>query len=298
MNIKILLGLAIGDGELTEKQRNALLVEMTDDVAALVLRDNYFQTQVLSVTRRIAAQLLDAQQRFIVFLSMRAGSTERSSTCLRRGVRRAAGGPARPREPERAVMLAYSKIWLYDELVGSNLPDDPWVASALGRYFPGALAARYAGYMDRHPLKREIIATHVTNSMLNRVGSTFVHRLQESTGARPHEIVRAYLLAREIFGFVALWKAIEALDNRVDDALASAMLIKMSRELERGTTWFLRSRRLGEDMAATIAEFAPRVEALAARLPTLLDPAVARGSARRSQIMSRRACPRRWRLAQ
>ncbi len=125
--------------------------------------------------------------------------------------------------------------------------------------------------MDRHPLKREIIATHVTNSMLNRVGSTFVHRLQESTGARPHEIVRAYLLSREIFGFVALWKAIEALDNRVDDALASAMLIDMSRELERGTTWFLRSRRLGEDMAATIAHFAPRVEALAARLPTLLD---------------------------
>jgi glutamate dehydrogenase len=103
------------------------------------------------------------------------------------------------------------------------------------------------------------------------VGSTFVHRLQESTGARAHEIVRAYLLSREVFGFVALWKAIEALDNRVDDALTSAMLVDMSRELERGTTWFLRSRRLGEDMAATIAHFAPRVEALAARLPTLLD---------------------------
>ena len=127
--------------------------------------------------------------------------------------------------------------------------------------------------MDRHPLKREIIATHVTNSMVNRVGSTFVHRLCEATGARPHEIVRAYLLSREIFGFVSLWKAIEALDNRVDDAVQSAMLIDMSRELERGTTWFLRSRRLAEDMAATIAHFAPRVEALAARLPELLDAA-------------------------
>ncbi len=125
--------------------------------------------------------------------------------------------------------------------------------------------------MDRHPLKREIIATHVTNSMLNRVGSTFVHRLMETTGAGPHEVVRAYLLSREVFGFVALWKAIEALDSKVDDALQSAMLISMSRELERGTTWFLRSRRLGEDMAATIAHFAPRVEALAAGLPALLD---------------------------
>ena len=196
------------------------------------------------------------------------------------------------------MLLAYAKMWLYDELVASSLPDDPWVASALARYFPRALAERYAGYMDRHPLKREIIATHVTNSMLNRVGSTFVHRLQESTGARPHEIVRAYLLSREVFGFVALWKAIEALDNRVDDALAAAMLIDMSRELERGTTWFLRSRRLAEDMAATIAHFAPRVEALAARLPTLLDAGGPRARRRGGRGIRRaRACPRRWRRA-
>ena len=162
-------------------------------------------------------------------------------------------------------------MWLFDELVASSLPDDPWVASAIARYFPRALTERYASYMARHPLRREIIATHVANSMLNRVGSTFVHRLMETTGAGPHEVVRAYLLSREVFGFVALWKAIEALDSKVDDALQSAMLISMSRELERGTTWFLRSRRLGEDMAATIAHFAPRVEALAAGLPALLD---------------------------
>ena len=272
VNIKILLGLAVADGELTEKQRNALLAEMTDDVAALVLRDNYFQTQVLSVTGRIAPKLLDAQQRFVQFLE-HEGRLNRAIEYLPADEEFAERRAARQglASPERAVMLAYSKMWLYDELVASTLPDDPWVASALARYFPGVLAERYAGYMERHPLKREIIATHVTNSMLNRVGSTFVHRLQESTGARPHEIVRAYLLSREIFGFVALWKAIEALDNRVDDALTSAMLIEMSRELERGTTWFLRSRRLAEDMAATIDHFAPRVEALAARLPTLLD---------------------------
>jgi glutamate dehydrogenase len=272
VNIKILLGLAVSDGELTEKQRNALLAEMTDDVAALVLRDNYFQTQVLSVTGRIAPSLLDAQQRFVQFLE-REGRLNRAIEYLPSDEEFAERRAARQglTSPERAVLLAYSKIWLYDELVASSLPDDPWVASALARYFPAALAERYAAYMDRHPLKREIIATHVTNSMLNRVGSTLVHRLQESTGARPHEIVRAYLLSREVFGFVALWKAIEALDNRVDDALSAAMLIDMSRELERGTTWFLRSRRLGEDMAATIAHFAPRVEALAARLPTLLD---------------------------
>jgi glutamate dehydrogenase len=245
---------------------------MTDDVAALVLRDNYFQTQVLSITGRIAPELLDAQQRFVGFLE-KEGRLHRAIEYLPSNedfAERRANGQGLT-APERAVVLAYAKMWLFDELVASSLPDDPWVASVLTRYFPAALAERYPAYMDRHPLKREIIATHVTNSMLNRVGSTFVHRLMEATGARPHEVVRAYLLSREVFGFVALWKAIEALDSKVDDALQSAMLIDMSRELERGTTWFLRSRRLGEDMAATIAHFAPRVDALAEGLPALLD---------------------------
>ncbi len=127
--------------------------------------------------------------------------------------------------------------------------------------------------MARHPLKREIIATHVLNSMVNRVGSTFVHRLCETTGARAHEVVRAYLLSREIFSLVPLWQAVEALDNRVADEVQSAMLIDTSGQLERGTLWFLRSRRLNDDMAATIAYFQPGVEALSARLPKLLDAA-------------------------
>jgi glutamate dehydrogenase len=274
VNIKILLGLAITDGELTEKQRNTLLAEMTDDVAALVLRDNYFQTQALSVTGRIAPQLLDAQQRFIEYLE-KGGKLNRALEFLPSdeeiAERRSKGIGLT--SPERAVMLAYSKIWLYDELLASTLPDDPWVETALARYFPEPLRERYGAYMGRHPLKREIIATHVTNSMINRVGSTFVHRLLETTGGKPHEVVRAYLLNREIFGFVTLWQQIEALDNKVDDAVQSAMLIDTARLIDRGTTWFLRSRRLSEDMAATIAHFAARVGALATRLRELLDEA-------------------------
>jgi glutamate dehydrogenase len=273
VNIKILLGLPIAEGELTEKQRNALLVEMTDDVAALVLRDNVFQTQSLSVTGRIAPQLLDAHQRFIQFLE-KSGRLNRALEFLpadeeiaeRRA--KAIGLTA----PECAVLLAYSKIWLDDELRASTQPDDPWIASALARYFPNALRARDASYMPRHPLKREIIATYVTNSMVNRVGSTFVHQVMETTGAKPDEVVRAYLLNREVFGFVDLWLAIEALDNVVDDAVQSALLLATSRLIRRGTTWFIRSRRLGEDMAATIAHFTPQVAALATQLPQLLDP--------------------------
>ncbi len=271
VNFKILLGLAIVEGELTDKQRNLLLAEMTDDVAALVLRDNQFQTQALSVMGRIALQLLDAEQRFIHFLE-KLGRLSRALEFLPSdeeiAERRASGGALT--SPERAILLAYSKIWLYDELLASTLPDDAWVATALGRYFPKVLHERYAAYMDRHPLKREIIATHVTNSMINRVGNSFVHRLIEATGARPHEVVRAYLLTREIFGFVPLWRAIEALDSHVDDAVQSAMLIETGQLIGRGTTWFLRSRRLSEDMATTIAHFTPRVEALATRLRELL----------------------------
>jgi glutamate dehydrogenase len=274
VNIKILLGLPIADGELTEKQRNALLAEMTDDVAALVLRDNRFQTQSLSVNGRIAPQALDAHQRFIQFLE-KIGRLNRALEFLpdddEISDRRAKGLGLT--SPERAVLLAYSKIWLYDEMLASPLPDDPWVATALERYFPRALHQRYAGYMPRHPLKREIIATHVINSMVNRVGGTFVHRLLERAGAKPDEIVRAYLLTREVFGFVDLWMAIEALDHGVDDAVQSAMLLDSGRLIERGTAWFLRSRRLGEDMAATIAHFAPQVRALASHLTELLDPA-------------------------
>ncbi|MEO6235327.1 MAG: NAD-glutamate dehydrogenase domain-containing protein [Thermomonas sp.] len=274
VNIKILLGLAIAEGELTEKQRNALLAEMTDDVAALVLRDNYFQTQALSVTGRIAVSLLDAQHRFIQFLE-KNGRLNRAIEFLPTdeaiAERHALGEGLTA--PERAVLLAYSKIWMYDELLASRLPDDPWVATALSRYFPRALRERYSVYMTRHPLKREIIATHVTNSTINRIGSTLVHRLMETTGAKADEIVRAYLLTREIFGFVPMWQSIEALDNAVDDAVQSALLIDSSNLLERGTTWFLRSRRLTDDMAATIELFTPRAEALATQLPDLLDPA-------------------------
>jgi len=285
VNIKILLGQVISDGELTEKQRNALLISMTDDVASLVLRDNYFQTQALSVTGRIASQLLDAQQRFIQYLE-KSGRLNRAIEYLpddeELAARRVKGLGLSG--PERAVLLAYSKIWLYDELLASTLPDDKWVATALARYFPKALREPYAEHMARHPLRREIIVSHVTNSMINRVGSSFVHRLCETAGSKPDEIVRAYLLNREIFGFVTLWQLIEALDNKVGDAVQSAMLIDTARLIDRGTMWFLRSRRLGDDMAATIAYFTPRVEALASRLPQLLDAAE---RARVDQVIAR-----------
>ncbi len=272
VNIKILLGLAVADGELTVKQRNATLAKMTTDVAALVLRDNYFQTQLLSIAGRVAVRLLDPQARFIAFLE-KAGRLNRAIEYLPSDEEIA---ERRARKvglthPECAVLLAYAKIWLSDEFVDSDLPEDPWIATALVRYFPNALHEQYAALMQRHPLRREIIATHVVNSMINRVGPTFVHQLMETTGATPGEIVRAYLLTRAVFGFIPLWKRIEALDNQVPDSVQSEMQIEGGRLIARGTTWFLRSPHLAEPLGATIERFAPGVEALTPMVPELLD---------------------------
>ena len=263
VNIKILLSLPIVDGELTEKQRNTQLVSMTDDVAALVLRDNYFQGQSLSVGGRMGTRLLDQQQRFVRFLE-KQGRLNRAIEFLPSedeiADRRSKGIPLT--SPERAVLLAYSKMYLFDALLASDLPEDPWVATALARYFPTALKEKFASYIERHPLKREIVATHVLNSMVNRVGATFVHRLMETTGATPPQIVRAYLLTREIFGVVPVWQAIEALDNVVPDELQSKMLIELGRRTVRATTWFLRSRRLAGPMVGTIERFGPAAAVL------------------------------------
>ncbi len=274
VNIKILLDMVIAESELTEKQRNALLAEMTEEVAALVLRDNYSQTQWLSVSGRMAFHLLDAQQRFIRFLE-KQGRLNRALEFLPTDEEIA---ERRAKQivltsPENAVLLAYSKIWLFDELLASTVPDDPWVETALMRYFPQALRDRYPDYMPRHPLKREIIATHVTNSMLNRVGGTFVHYLTEITGFSPAEIVKAYLLTREVFGLVSLWKEIEALDNLVEDRVQAELVIEADRLIVRSTSWFLRSRRLAEDMSSAMAHLGRGVEALARQLPDVLDAA-------------------------
>jgi glutamate dehydrogenase len=255
----------MAEGELTEKQRNKLLAEMTDEVAALVLRDNYYQTQALSLSKRLARPLLEQQARFMRFLE-KAGRLNRALEFLpddatideRR--EQAIGLTA----PEGAVLLAYSKLWLFDELLASDLPEDPFVADALHRYFPTQLREQYAAYMERHPLRREIVATYVLNSMVNRVGATFVHRLSENTGAPPAQVVRAYLLARESFANGEARAAIEALDNRVPDEVQAEMLVELARLTERATIWFLRSRRLTDPMAETIARLRPAAERLLA----------------------------------
>jgi glutamate dehydrogenase len=274
VNIKILLDIPVAEGALTTRQRNELLASMTDDVAALVLADNYEQTGILSLGRRMAPRLLDDEARFVRFLE-REGRLHREIEFLpsdEQLAERAARGEGLA-TPERAVLLAYAKLWLYDEVLASRLPDDPWVAQALVDYFPHAVVDRFGACLPRHPLRREIISTVVVNRTVNRVGASLVHRMREATGASSADVVRAHLLAREVFSLPATWRDIESLDMKVADDVQAGMMIEAGRLATRATLWFLRSRRLGEDVAATIARYAPGVASLAGGVFALLPGA-------------------------
>lgn len=274
VNIKILLGGVVAEGELTMKQRNQLLADMTDEVAALVLRDNYAQTQILSVMRARGVALLDEQADFMRRLA-HAGRLNRKLEFLPVDEEIAERKAARTglTNPELAVLLAYSKIELYDEVLASDVPEDPYIRTALERYFPLPLRERFATQIQAHALRREIISTHVINSMINRVGPTFVHRLKGELGASAADIVRAYMATREVFGLVGLWHEIEALDNRIDNAVQAELIMESGRLVQRGTLWFLRQRRWLADLQATLAHFSPGVATLAERLGEYVAPA-------------------------
>ena len=272
VNIKILLGDVVARGDMTLKQRDALLAKMTDEVAELVLRDNYLQTQALSLAELDGAGGIDRYARLIRALE-KSGRLNRAIEFLpddeEISARQAAGrGLTRP---ELSVLLAYAKMALYDELLDSNIPDDPFLAEDLVKYFPRPLRKEYEEAIRRHRLRREIIATAVTNSMVNRAGICFANDLRERTGASSPDITRAYMVARQVFGLRRLWNEIETLDNKVPAATQYRMLAATMHLVERGTVWFLRNGGSAIDMAATIARFEPGASALAGALPQVLD---------------------------
>jgi glutamate dehydrogenase len=273
VNIKILLNQVVNDGDMTRKQRDKLLADMTDDVAQAVLQDNYRQVQAISVTEAQAPQLLDEHDRLMRSLE-RARRLDRRLEFLpddeELAERRAAGrGLTRP---ELAVLLAYAKIALQDELAASDVPDDEYLADDLERYMPPKLRERFRRQLRRHPLRRDIIATYVTNSMVNRAGSTFANRLRDETGARPPDVARAYTVAREVFDIRRLWKDLAALDNVVPADVQLELQAEGRKMIERSALWFLRNRRQPLSIAATVSHFAPGIASLAQELPKLLAP--------------------------
>ena len=272
VNIKILLNAVVAEGEMTAKQRDKLLAEMTDDVAALVLRDNYFQNQVLAVNRGRAPEMLDEQAKYMRHLSSIGRLNRRieflpSDDVLNERKQAGLGLTA----PELAVVLAYSKMELFDLVLASDVPEDATIATALERYFPKVLRERFPAQVAKHALHREIIATHVVNSMVNRVGPTFTHALHDETGAAHADIVRAYIAVRQVFDLVPLWVDNEKLDNTIDVATQDSVVLATVRAIARATVWLLHQRDALRDLDATIRRYAPGVAEVGAGLERWLS---------------------------
>lgn len=272
VNIKILLGDVVQRGDMTEKQRNALLEEMTDEVAALVLRDNYQQTQSITVEQAQGDSLLDRHQRLIRAME-RAGDLDRGLEFLPDDEEIAERMQKKDAlcRPELSVILAYAKNITYRDLLESDLPDDPMLEADLFRYFPKPLQDRYAENINGHRLRREIIATAVTNSMINRTGPAFVNEMFQRTGMGPAEIARAYTVVREVFNLRDIWNGIEALDNKTTAKMQTKMLRETKRTIERMTEWFLRNSEHPIDMSSSIETFRPGVATLKDSLEKILS---------------------------
>jgi glutamate dehydrogenase len=241
VNLKILLAQAVESGDLTIEQRNDLLESVVDHVVAHVLYDNYLQVQILSQESANSATRMEAYEALMEELE-RAGLLDRQLESLpstdRMAERESAGaGMVRP---ELCVLLAYAKRLLRDQIQPSSLPDDPHLEADLAAYFPQPVVDRFGALLATHPLRREIIATIVTNDVINSMGSTFVARMAAETGAAPDEICRAFLIAREVTDARQHWGRVEALRSDVPVGTAAELMAGVDSMVEQFARWYLR----------------------------------------------------------
>jgi glutamate dehydrogenase len=272
VNIKILLDAAVHEQELSEDERNALLVEMTDSVANQVLYASYTQTQAISLALAQAAPMIDVHARLIRRLEQVAGLDRELEYLPSDEVvsdRKAAHQGLLA--PELAIVMAYTKIQLYGRLLHSDLPEDEYLSHDLERYFPAPLPEHYGEQMRDHRLRREIIATVVANQLVDRAGTTFAFRLGEESGASPSSLARAYATAREVFDMRSFWAAVEGLDNKVDAQLQLSMLIEARKLVERSSRWLVHENPGGLRIEEQVRRFEPGAELLRRAIPDVLE---------------------------
>jgi glutamate dehydrogenase len=272
VNIKILLDAAIQSGSLDLEARNVLLAEMTDDVARMVLADNYGQNVVLGNSRAGASALVTVQQRMIRELE-RTGMLDRALEFLpddeELRTREAAGEGLTG--PELCVLLAYAKIWLTKELNESTFAQDAYFTRALVEYFPHVLHERFAEEIAAHPLRAQIISTVTVNRLINIAGITFVFRAMEETGASAVEVVRAATAAMEVFRIPEFWQQVNENDGRLSTNAQVALHLETRRLLDRATRWFLQTRGGVIDVQAEVTRFASVVEDHTSAVPSNLQ---------------------------
>lgn len=271
VNIKILVGAVVEAGDLTLKQRNDLLASMTEEVGHLVLTDNYYQSQALDVACHRPLYVLEGQQRLMQALEAQ-GRLNRTIEFLPSDeeIARRKAHKQGLTAPEGAVVLAYSKMAVFDELLASNLPDDPFYSRTLQAYFPKVLSEKFAEQISKHPLKREIITTYITNTVINRTGATFVNFIASEAAASAADVIRAFTLAREIFDLEPMWDQIDALDYKVDAKLQLDLLTQLTTIAQRAARWMLRVRAQGADLPTLIQRYQPAARQLRENLATWL----------------------------
>ncbi len=256
VNLKVLLDQLVRDGELTVKQRNDMLVEMTDDVAHLVLDDNRAQTLALMIARKQSLPMVNVHARYLDTLETE-GYLDRQLEFLptdkQIAERQAAGSGLSA--PEFAVLIAYTKNADVVEVLDSDLPDDPALESDLMAYFPRSLSERFPDAIRAHRLRREIVATSIVNNMVNLAGISFDHRMTEDSGAPVSDVVRAFVASRDIFGFADLWCAIDDLGSSISLDTQISLFLDARRMTERGTFWLLRHRRPPLDIGEAVDTF-------------------------------------------
>lgn len=255
VNIKIALASAMRKGTLARPARNKFLAEMTEEVAGLVLANNYEQTLALSVAAKRGIQDIAHQGRFMSALEAR-GLLDRAVENLpwppALAERQTRGEPLT--RAELGVLLAYAKIVLFSDIVASDVPDEAHFERDLLGYFPERMAKKYAAEIGGHRLRREIIARVVANDLVNRGGPSFVNRLQEASGRSAADVVRAFAVVRDGFALPALYREIDALDNVVDGTMQLDLYQAVSRLIFGTSGWYLRNEHSDAPLASRIAE--------------------------------------------
>jgi len=290
VNLKILLNGAVAAGRITRDERNTLLQQMTEDVAAHVLQDNYLQGLALSLAESYAAERLDSEARLIRDLE-RAGRLDRAIEFLPSDDALAARAQAHQplTRPELSVLLAYVKNTLAEDLIESDFPDDPQLEADLFGYFPPILRERFRDEIVHHRLRRELIATVAANDLVNRTGITFPRELAARTGRAVGDVTRAYMIVREVFDLDALWRDIDALDNKVPAQLQLEMIRTALRLVERVTGWFLAGSRL--DIKAQVEANRPAIARLAEHLGDIMPESHKNELTRRAAAFAEKGAP-------
>ena len=287
VNIKIALSLPVRDGRLTIKTRNTLLGKLTDEVAALVLRNNYLQTLALSLAQRRGLEDLGFQQRLMQVLEQR-GELDRAVEYLPDDMEIAERLRRQQplTRPELSVLLAYAKLSLYADLLDSNVPDDPYLGRELGRYFPKLIAQKYPDALEKHRLRREIISTQLANSMINRGGPSLVVRIADQTGALPAAIAAAFAAVRNSYDMPGLNDEINALDGKVPGKVQLKLYAAVEDLLLDRLVWFLRNADLSKGLAGVVEHYREGIAALTKALDKALPPeAAAAREARKAELI-------------